>query len=99
MAYSDLALAATYHEEQERVLERRLEHRRALHEQAIERALRENHERLWMRLLDRIRPDHSLTPYPCRLPSGDQGRTAIKLLGGEWMAVCVPDPGQRVRAG
>jgi hypothetical protein len=99
MPYSDLAVAATCHEERGRILERRLEHSRALHEQAIERALRENHDRLWMRLLDRIRPEHSLTPYPCRLPSGDQGRTEIRFLGGEWTAVCVPEPQRRVRAG
>jgi len=99
MPYSDLALAATYQQERRRTLERRLEHRRALHEGAIERTLMESRDRLWIRLLDRIRPEHSLTPYACRLPSGDLGRTAIRFLGGEWTAVCVPDPGRRVRAG
>ena len=98
MPYSDLALAATYQQERRRTLERRLEHSRALHEQAIDRTLEEHHDRLWSRLLDRIRPEHSLTPYACRLPSGDMGRTAIKFLGGEWTAVCVPDPGPRARA-
>jgi hypothetical protein len=55
------------------------------------------HDRTWTRLLARLRPDHSLTAYACRLPSGDLGRTAIKFLNEEWTAVCVPD--RRAQAG
>lgn len=32
---------------------------------------------------------HSLTEYPCRLPDGSIGRTAILSVRGEWIAVCV----------
>jgi hypothetical protein len=52
-----------------------------------------------MQLLDRMRPEHSLTPYACRLPDGDLGRTAIRFLDGEWTAVCVPDPHGRAGEG
>lgn len=40
--------------------------------------------------LDRLarREDHSLTDYPCRLPDGSMGRTAIRQVDGEWAAVC-----------
>lgn len=31
---------------------------------------------------------HALTSYPCRLPNGKEGRTAIVYKGGEWVAVC-----------
>jgi hypothetical protein len=34
------------------------------------------------------RADHSLTDYPCRLPSGGIGRVAVVLSGGEWTMVC-----------
>jgi hypothetical protein len=34
------------------------------------------------------RADHSLTDYPCRLPSGGMGRVAVVLSGGEWTMVC-----------
>lgn len=34
------------------------------------------------------REDHSLTDYPCRLPDGSTGRTAIRQVDGEWTAVC-----------
>lgn len=34
------------------------------------------------------REDHSLTDYPCRLPDGSVGRTAIRQVDGEWAAVC-----------
>jgi hypothetical protein len=94
MQYSYLELAATRDEERVRRLDQRLNTQRALREPVIEPVVRASqvHDPLWLRLLDRIRPEHSLTPYACRLPSGDLGRTAIKLLNGEWTAVCVPDP-------
>jgi hypothetical protein len=82
MPNTDLLLAATLVADRYRGMERR---------HAIERELREDvtHEPIWTRLLARLRPEHSLTPYPCRLPSGEMGRSAIKFLEGEWTAVCL----------
>lgn len=37
----------------------------------------------------RLEDRHSLTEYPCRLPDGRIGRTAIRRVEGEWVAVCV----------
>ncbi|HYN47933.1 MAG TPA: hypothetical protein VER83_03655 [Candidatus Nanopelagicales bacterium] len=34
------------------------------------------------------RENHSLTDYPCRLPDGKIGRTAVVERDGEWMLVC-----------
>lgn len=34
------------------------------------------------------RERHSLTDYPCRLPDGRTGRTAVVLTDGEWTPVC-----------
>jgi hypothetical protein len=34
------------------------------------------------------RDRHSLTDYPCRLPDGKIGRTAVVLNGSEWSLVC-----------
>jgi hypothetical protein len=97
MQYSYLELATTRDNERVRRLDRRLDTERALREPVIEPVVpaRQVHDGLWLRLLDRIRPEHSLTTYACRLPSGDMGRTAIKFLNGEWTAVCVPDPRAR----
>ncbi len=97
MPSTDLLLAATFDADRYRGMERRHAIERALRE----RALREvaTHEPIWTRLLARFRPEHSLTPYPCRLPSGEMGRSAIKFLEGEWTAVCVPAPRGRVSAG
>ena len=45
------------------------------------------------RLADAVRAraenDHALTAYPCRMPDGRIGRTAIHHVDGEWVAVCV----------
>jgi hypothetical protein len=41
-------------------------------------------------LRDRVRYRHALTDYPCRLPDGRLGRTAIRQVGGEWVGICVP---------
>jgi hypothetical protein len=94
MQYSYLELTATRDNERARRLDQRLPAERALRAPVIEPVVpaRRAYDRLWLQLLDRIRPEHSLTSYACRLPSGDLGRTAIKLLNGEWTAVCVPDP-------
>jgi hypothetical protein len=88
----DPHLAGPRDEDRYRGMERRLAIERALRETAIERATGEHSagEPFWARLLTRLRPDHSLTPYACRLPSGELGRTAIKFRDGEWTAVCVP---------
>jgi len=32
---------------------------------------------------------HSMTDYPCRLPDGRMGRTSIRQVQGEWVALCV----------
>lgn len=34
------------------------------------------------------RDRHTLTSYPCRLPNGKIGVTAVVLQGGEWTLVC-----------
>jgi hypothetical protein len=34
------------------------------------------------------REAHSMTTYPCRLPDGKIGRTAVVLANGEWTLVC-----------
>jgi hypothetical protein len=45
--------------------------------------------RLTSTLRARAEDAHSLTDHPCRLPDGSIGRTAIRLVDGEWVAVCV----------
>jgi hypothetical protein len=91
MPKTDLLLAATYDADRYAGMKQRHAIERQLKDNAAERALRVDapHERRWTRLLARLRPDHSLTPYLCRLSSGGMGRTAIRLVNGEWMAVCV----------
>jgi len=37
----------------------------------------------------RVADRHALTEYPCRLPDGRIGLTAIRRVDGEWTAVCV----------
>jgi hypothetical protein len=67
--------------------------RDALHRSRA-RAIREGGSRrparatLWARVRARLRPDHSLTDYPCRLPDGSIGRVAAVLVDGEWTLVC-----------
>lgn len=34
------------------------------------------------------RDDHELTTYPCRLPDGTIGLTAVVLADREWVLVC-----------
>ena len=41
----------------------------------------------------RVEDRHASTEYPCRLPDGRIGTTAIRHVGGEWIAVCVLRPG------
>ena len=98
MPYTDPRFGGPRVEARTRAMDRRYEMERTYE---IERAQAPSaspaHDRTWTRLLARLRPDHSLTAYACRLPSGDLGRTAIKFLDDEWTAVCVPD--RRPRAG
>jgi hypothetical protein len=67
------------------------EARRHEHERAL-RDTRPGRPSAWARLeaavLDLARSDHSLTDYPCRLPNGMIGRTAVVMSGGEWTMVC-----------
>jgi hypothetical protein len=37
----------------------------------------------------RVEDRHALTAYPCRLPDGRIGLTAVRDVDGEWTAVCV----------
>jgi hypothetical protein len=45
------------------------------------------------RLADTVRARfedrHALTELPCRMPDGRIGRTAIREVEGDWIAVCV----------
>ena len=45
-------------------------------------------EAWWSALAARLRPDHSLTDYPCRTPDGRMGRVAAVFDGQEWTLVC-----------
>jgi hypothetical protein len=79
---------ATLHDEGEyRHLERAISQRRALRRPEADRTLRLARVRAGLARLIR-REDHSLTDYPCRRPDGSMGRTAIRLVDGEWAAVC-----------
>lgn len=44
--------------------------------------------RLQAALLARMRRDHALTDYACRLPDGSIGRVAVVQHGGEWTLLC-----------
>ncbi len=95
MPYTDLELAATRDADRARGMDRRHELARALRESPVE-------PRPWLRLATRllahIRPVDILTPDSCQLPSGERGRSVLKLLDGEWTPVCVPDPLGRISA-
>ena len=90
MPYTDPRFCAPRIDDRSRATEKRYEMERTYE---IERAQApsDNHDPIWARLFARLRPDHSLTAYACRLPSGDLGRTAVRFLDEEWVAVCVPD--------
>jgi hypothetical protein len=79
---------ATLHDEgQYRHLERTISQRRAVRSLQADRPSPLAILRAGLVRLAR-REDHSLTDYPCRLPDGSMGRTAIRLVDGEWAAVC-----------
>ena len=54
------------------------------------------------RLADAIRgggeDDDAMTADPCRMPDGRLGRTAIRHVDGEWVAMCVLPPTTSSRA-
>jgi hypothetical protein len=49
-------------------------------------------ERVLAGLMARLRPEHSLTSYRCRLPNGRMGRVAAVVVDGEWTLVCKVAP-------
>jgi hypothetical protein len=71
---------------------RRGEGPRHAHHRALARATAQrppSRARIAATVLHVIRRDrHSLTDYPCRLPNGKIGRTAVVMSGGEWTFVC-----------
>jgi hypothetical protein len=80
-------LARTYEEDRYRGLERRSVHLRALHRLDVNRP--SPLARSWAALSRLVRRDrHSITSYPCRLPDGKIGRTAIIRIEGSWTATC-----------
>ena len=80
-------LAASVEEDRRRGEERRHAHHRALLTTRAERPSLV--ARLVAASLRVVRGDlHSLTDYPCRLPDGKIGRTAVVRSGGDWVLVC-----------
>ncbi len=66
--------------------ERHARHRALLETRAERPALSARLAAATLRFARRDR--HSLTRYPCRLPDGKIGRTAVVMSGGEWVLVC-----------
>jgi hypothetical protein len=86
-------LAITYEVDRHRGEERRHAHHRGLLEARVEHSSRVERSSVPARLAAAIlrtvrRERHSLTNYPCRLPDGKIGRTAVILVGGEWALEC-----------
>ena len=80
-------LAAALDEDRHRDEDRRHAHYRALREaQGESPPWRERLQAAFVNLVRR--DDHSLTNYPCRLPSGGMGRVAVVQQGGDWTMVC-----------
>ena len=80
-------LAATDDQDRGRGFEAGYARHDALPDASIERPSQLARSRAGLARLIR-RDRHSLTSYPCRLPDGKIGRTAIVLVEGEWTAVC-----------
>ena len=78
---------STVEEDRHRGEDRRHAHHRAL---LATRLLRPSQVARLAAATSRIvrRDRHSLTSYPCRLPDGKLGRTAVVLVGGDWALVC-----------
>jgi len=79
-------LAEACEQDRHRGEERHHAHERALRDARAERPSLA--VRLRAAILARMRPDHSLTDYPCRLPDGSIGRVAVVQHGGEWTLLC-----------
>jgi hypothetical protein len=80
-------LAETYDQDRYRGEELRHVLDRGLLETRVERPLLP--ARLAAAILRIVRRDrHSMTNYPCRLPDGKIGRTAVVLADGDWTLVC-----------
>jgi hypothetical protein len=80
-------LAATYEVDRHRGEEQRHAHHRGLLEGRVERPSLP--ARLAAAILRTVRRErHSLTNYPCRLPDGKIGRTAVVQVNGTWELVC-----------
>ena len=79
--------AASVDEERHRGEERRHAHRLApIASRAVRPSVPSRYRAAMWRLVRRDR--HSLTVYPCRLPDGRIGRTAVVLQNGDWAFVC-----------
>jgi hypothetical protein len=79
--------AASIDEERHRGEEERHARHRSLLESRAERpSAAARAAAALMRLVRRDR--HSLTRYPCRLPDGRIGRTAVIQEDGDWTLVC-----------
>jgi hypothetical protein len=80
-------LATTYEVDRHRLEERRHAHHRGLLEGRVERpSLPARLAAAILRIVQRER--HSMTTYPCRLPDGRIGRTAVVQVDGTWALVC-----------
>ena len=87
MAGIPQVLASTFEEDRHRNFERRAAVRRGVLETSIWRpALVARLAAASWRLAHS--DTHSLTSYPCRLPDGKIGRTAVVMSDGQWTFVC-----------
>jgi hypothetical protein len=86
-------LAAHADTDRHRGEERRHEHHRELSEARAESPSlfsrsQSQFGRLEIAIRTRLRPEHSLTDYACRLPDGRMGRVAVIERNGDWEMVC-----------
>jgi len=79
-------LASTYEADRDRGEARRHEHQRARNEAQGDRV--STRARVMAAVRSRLKPEHSLTDYPCRLPDGRMGRVAVVRDRGDWVMVC-----------
>jgi hypothetical protein len=79
-------LAATYDQDRYRGIDRRnVQHRALLASRSVRPSLPTRLAAAFVRVVRRDRP---VTDYPCRLPDGKIGRTAVVQRDGEWTLVC-----------
>jgi len=79
-------LASAYEADRYRGEGRCHEHRRALVEGQGERVSIQ--ARVMAAVRSRLKREHSLTDYPCKLPDGRLGRVAVVRQRGDWVMVC-----------